>query len=148
MHCDSWNADRAAAAAQVKDNKGDTLEYPKIIQSLPFWDTANTYFFNDDYTVTCNGQYTDQSGGKVGIHVTAACPGEGFQAVKQKAFAHGSVHICAYLVVTQGWACVSIGLLAAHAACTCLDQRLSNVRHMFSPALALCMKRCFSESSL
>ncbi|CAK0782475.1 hypothetical protein CVIRNUC_005706 [Coccomyxa viridis] len=49
---------------RVKDNKGDTLEYPKVIQSLPFWDTANTYFFNDDYTVTCNGQYTDQSGGK------------------------------------------------------------------------------------
>ena len=62
------NADRAAAAAQVKDTKGDTLEYPKVIQSLPFWDTANTYFFNDDYTVTCNGQYTDQSGGKVGAH--------------------------------------------------------------------------------
>ena len=52
----------------MKDNKGDTLEYPKVIQSLPFWDTANTYFFNDDYTVTCNGQYTDQSGGKVVAH--------------------------------------------------------------------------------
>jgi len=47
--------------------KGDTLEYPKVIQSLPFWDTANTYFFNDDYTVNCNGQYTDQSGGKASI---------------------------------------------------------------------------------
>lgn len=52
-------------AEQVKDNKGDTLEYPKVIRSLPFWDTANTYFFNDDYTVNCNGQYSDQSGGKV-----------------------------------------------------------------------------------
>ena len=52
---------------QVKDMKGDTLEYPKVIQSLPFWDTANTYFFNDDYTVNCNGQYTDQSGGKASI---------------------------------------------------------------------------------
>lgn len=51
---------------QVKDNKGDTLEYPKVIQTLPFWDTANTYFFNDDYTVSCGGQFTDQTGGKVG----------------------------------------------------------------------------------
>ena len=30
----------------MKDDKGDTLEYPKVIQSLPFWDTANTYFFD------------------------------------------------------------------------------------------------------
>jgi hypothetical protein len=51
---------------QVKDNKGDTLEYPKVVQSLPFWDTANTYFFDDDYLVNCNGEFTDQSGGKVG----------------------------------------------------------------------------------
>jgi hypothetical protein len=49
---------------QIKDEKGDTLEYPKVITSTPFWDSANTYFFNDDYTVSCGGQYTDQSGGK------------------------------------------------------------------------------------
>ena len=72
MHCGSWDADGAADAAQVKDSKGDTLEYPKVIQSLPFWDTANTYFFNDDYTVTCNGQATDQSGGKVGVIIHVA----------------------------------------------------------------------------
>ncbi len=51
--------------SQVKDNKGDVLEYPKVVTGLPFWDSANTYFFNDDYTLNCPGDYTDQSGGKV-----------------------------------------------------------------------------------
>ena len=48
----------------MKDEKGDTLEYPKVVRSLPFWDTANTYFFNDDYTVNCV-EDVDQGGGKV-----------------------------------------------------------------------------------
>ena len=51
----------------MKDDKGDTLEYPKVIQSLPFWDTANTYFFDDNYNLNCNGQYNDQGGGKVSL---------------------------------------------------------------------------------
>lgn len=49
------------------DKKGDTLEYPKVVHALPFWDSANTYFFNDDYTVSCPGDYIDQGGGKVPI---------------------------------------------------------------------------------
>lgn len=36
-----------------------------MVQTLPFWDSANTYFFNDDYTLNCAGEYTDQGGGKV-----------------------------------------------------------------------------------
>ncbi|BDA45353.1 probable extracellular serine proteinase at N-terminal half [Coccomyxa sp. Obi] len=49
---------------RVIDKKGDTLEYPKVVHALPFWDSANTYFFNDDYTVNCPGEYIDQGGGK------------------------------------------------------------------------------------
>lgn len=63
----SLNCDRTicCAAEQVIDKKGDTLEYPKVVPALPFWDSANTYFFNDDYTVSCPGEYIDQGGGKV-----------------------------------------------------------------------------------
>lgn len=68
MHCLACSLDdtERALLLQVKDNKGDTLEYPKVVQSLPFWDKANTYFFDDDYLVNCNGEFSDQSGGKVG----------------------------------------------------------------------------------
>lgn len=58
---------------QVVDRKGDTLEYPKVVRALPFWDSANTYFFNDDYTLNCPGDYTDQGGGKV-RHLAAPLP--------------------------------------------------------------------------
>ncbi len=50
------------------DKKGDTLEYPKVVRALPFWDSANTYFFNDDYTISCPGDYADQGGGKVPLY--------------------------------------------------------------------------------
>ena len=50
---------------QVADEKGDTVAYPKVVTSLPFADTDNTYFFNDDYQVRCDGDYNDSGGGKV-----------------------------------------------------------------------------------
>lgn len=71
FHCDvkackDWAAEHSRGIwFQVIDKKGDTLEYPKVVQTLPFWDSANTYFFNDDYTLNCAGEYTDQGGGKV-----------------------------------------------------------------------------------
>ena len=49
---------------QVRDYKGDTLEYPKVVASLPFWDSADTYFFDNDYGVSCPAGYTDVAGGK------------------------------------------------------------------------------------
>jgi hypothetical protein len=58
-------------AAQVRDLKGDLLEYPKVVRGLPFWDSANTYFFDNDYAVACPAGYADEAGGKVRAHAHA-----------------------------------------------------------------------------
>ena len=58
-----------AAVQQVSDSKGDVLAYPKAALSLPFSDSGNTFFFNDDYHVACQGDYYDTQGGKVGVEV-------------------------------------------------------------------------------
>ena len=47
------------------DSKGDRLEYPKAVLSLPFNDTGNTFFFKDDYEVACAGGVPDMQGSKV-----------------------------------------------------------------------------------
>lgn len=52
---------------QVEDRKGDRLEYPKAVLSLPFSDVGNTYFAVDDYNVNCSGNFLDNGGGKVRI---------------------------------------------------------------------------------
>ena len=49
---------------QVEDRKGDRLEYPKAVLSLPFSDVGNTYFAVDDYSVNCSGNFLDNGGGK------------------------------------------------------------------------------------
>lgn len=49
----------------MEDRKGDRLEYPKAVLALPFSDTGNTYFANDDYNVNCSGNFPDNGGGKV-----------------------------------------------------------------------------------
>ena len=51
-------------ALQVEDRKGDRLEYPKAVLSLPFSDVGNTYFAVDDYNVNCSGNFLDNGGGK------------------------------------------------------------------------------------
>ncbi|DBB00918.1 TPA: hypothetical protein ACH3X1_000835 [Trebouxia sp. C0004] len=48
---------------QVSDSKGDTVEYPKAILSLPFSDQGNTYFFTDDYNIICGNQNSTASAG-------------------------------------------------------------------------------------
>ena len=52
---------------QVEDRKGDRLEYPKAVLSLPFSDVGNTYFAVDDYNVNCSGNFLDDGGGKVRV---------------------------------------------------------------------------------
>lgn len=47
------------------DRKGDTLAYPKVIRELPFKDADNTYFYEDDYLGSCDGQYADTGGSQV-----------------------------------------------------------------------------------
>ena len=52
---------------QVEDRKGDRLEYPKAVLSLPFSDVGNTYFAVDDYNVNCSGNFLDNGGGKARV---------------------------------------------------------------------------------
>jgi len=52
----------------VSDSKGETVEYPKAILSLPFTDQGNTYFFTDDYNIPCGNQNsTASAGSKVSV---------------------------------------------------------------------------------
>lgn len=52
----------------MSDSKGDTVEYPKAILSLPFSDQGNTYFFTDDYNIPCGNQNsTASAGSKVSV---------------------------------------------------------------------------------
>jgi hypothetical protein len=52
----------------VSDSKGETVEYPKAILSLPFSDQGNTYFFTDDYNIPCGNQNsTASAGSKVSV---------------------------------------------------------------------------------
>jgi len=52
----------------VSDSKGDTVEYPKAILSLPFSDQGNTYFFTDNYNIPCGNQNsTASAGSKVSV---------------------------------------------------------------------------------
>ena len=57
--------------AQVSDSKGDVLAYPKAVLSLPFSDSGNTFYFDDDYHVDCQGDFYDTHGGKVGHGLAA-----------------------------------------------------------------------------
>ena len=50
------------------------LEYPKGGRGLPFWDTANTYFFDNDYDVACPAGYADEAGGKVRARMRSGGP--------------------------------------------------------------------------
>lgn len=58
---------------QVSDTKGDVLAYPKAILSLPFLDSGNTFYFEDDYHVDCQGDYYDAHGGKVSCNLKPSC---------------------------------------------------------------------------
>ena len=49
----------------MADTKGDVVAYPKVVTSLPFQDSDNSFFYNDDYVVRCAGDYNDTGGGKV-----------------------------------------------------------------------------------
>lgn len=58
---------------QVDDHKGDTAAYPKVVLRLPFVDTDNTYFYNDDYQIRCQGDYNDTGSGKVSCSLPLGC---------------------------------------------------------------------------
>lgn len=58
---------------QVADAKGDSVLYPKVVLALPFTDSDNTYFFNDDYQVRCDGDFNDSGGGRVGACSLTVC---------------------------------------------------------------------------
>lgn len=59
------------AMCQVSDAKGDTVEYPMAVLSLPFTDQGNTYFFKDDYNLVCNTETQNTTGGSKVIHFEA-----------------------------------------------------------------------------
>ena len=45
--------DGARPRLGVDDRRGDTISYPKVIRKLPFVDSGNTYFYEDDYAANC-----------------------------------------------------------------------------------------------
>ena len=84
---------------QVSDSKGDTVEYPKAVTSVPFTDQGNTYFFNDDYQLACG-------------------------TADQNRTAGSKVRPCAgYFVQPHRLAAQSAPFCIVHSACICLRCR-------------------------
>ena len=54
--------DGARPRMGIDDRRGDTAAYPKVIRKLPFADSGNTYFYEDDYAANCG----DAPGGPQG----------------------------------------------------------------------------------
>lgn len=46
--------------------KGDSLQYPKVVPQLPFWDVEDSSRYTDDYDVICSAGDKDRGGSKVG----------------------------------------------------------------------------------
>ena len=55
--------DGARPRVGIDDRRGDTVSYPKVIRKLPFTDSGNTYFYEDDYAANCNNAPGGAQGG-------------------------------------------------------------------------------------
>ncbi|KAL4419731.1 hypothetical protein ABPG75_006829 [Micractinium tetrahymenae] len=66
VRVDSASSDTLFQASQtllsIEDRKGDTLNYPKAVMSLPFSETADTSGAGDDYSVVCGPADADSGG--------------------------------------------------------------------------------------
>ena len=86
--------DGARPRLGIDDRRGDTVTYPKVIRKLPFTDSGNTYFYEDDYAANCanapggaqgGGGDAERSTGENGV-AAASAPGN----VKPKDLGGGS----------------------------------------------------------
>jgi len=91
--------DGARPRVGIDDRRGDTVSYPKVIRKLPFSDSGNTYFYEDDYAANCNnapggaqaGGEVEGSGGgnEQGVAAASAPAGGGGGKVRPKELGGG-----------------------------------------------------------
>ncbi len=55
--------------ASLQDFKGDTLNYPKVVRSLPYSEQGSTEQYSDNYAVACGAGDADKGGSPVSERV-------------------------------------------------------------------------------